>query len=228
MSLNMLPKISKKEYVEERGKNVFYHYFYVIMSKRDIFKLYNILKKNNYAIMITDNRFFIKQEKDFSIEKNNINEVNFFKVDNMYQFEISLIDNADMDVFFYCLKEIGFDMIFLFESGGFDATPFYLIGNKTSADINLFIEYIKLENAYNFIKSLDKSSSEYHLKKVLEEIEGYLIEMNICGEHVKEWILRRNDFLFGQRPLEAVLTNSEKGLLNWLKGRLGREDAEPF
>lgn len=227
--------INIKKPIKKNKENEFnyYHYFYFYMSEDGFDLFIQALKNNHYHIQVIQSkdskRVFLKKGKRYSFNKDKMDSFVFDEYNGLIGFNISIIDNRDMTLFNKVIKELEFGMEFLFESGGWDATPFYLFGSKEDDKIKEFYTLLKVEKSYYTIKKTDDKNNEFYSKKiVLNEIEGYLAELGMSDKEILEYMIKPNEYLFGKTVIEIVLVDQHYGLINMLKARLGYPDAEPF
>lgn len=181
------------------------------------------MSKSGYSLILNylqDNNVFFKQEGfdlfiDFN-KKNKIKKLNQVKED-VVSFNIKWIDTSDSKHCNDMLKHFKMGSEFLFQSGGWDATNYFLVGSKKDKVIKKEMDKINLAKAYSFVKHKDKSGK----KEKLKEVEELLFKLGMKENEIKEWILSPHDFLFNASPMEKILINQEDLLIDFLKKRVG-------
>lgn len=234
-----ITSLSDKElenYSKKRKDNYnFYHYATFSMSKEGFDKFIEELKINHYHFNLFKpennniTKLHLKKGKRHNYKKDKIKKLTTWDYEGLMCFEISWIDNAESDYLGKILDNLEFNMIYTGESGGWDATPYYLIGSIKDKKWETVYNLYKNNKAFRVLKSLeDKKHKFYSSKLKLEEIEKYLKELGMKEKEIEDYILKPNEYLFNRTVIEVVLTNEADGLINMLKGRLGYPDAKPF
>lgn len=84
----------------------------------------------------------------------------------------------------------------------------------------------------NFYKDTVLLSTTKKLRiGILQVVMGLDLSIELFNENEKEavqWFNSPNTMLSGESPFEVCLRGDGEGILNWLKGRLGYPDVNPF
>lgn len=215
-----------------------YHYAVFCMSEEAIEVFIEELKNNHYHFYIdeinkkTDHSIFrlhIRKGKRHNFNKEKFDKLSKWDYGELKCFYISWIDNRKSDRLFKILDNIKMGMQYTGSSGGWDATPYYLVGNIKDEKFKRALNLYKNEQAYFNLKHLnDKKNKFYKKKEKLEEIENYLKEFKMSDKEIHDYIVKPNEYLFQKTVIETILLDQEDGLINMLKAKLGYPDAKPF
>lgn len=243
MSLK-IKKLSKKEYEKKRREDKenynFYHYALFYMSKEGFDLFINELKLNHYHFKIyeVDNgdpkfkyfKLHLLKGKRYSLKEGDLEKIILGEDNGLIYFSVSWIDNPEWDWLSKCLESNNMKMSLIGASGGWDATPYYLVGDfKKDEKIKYFLNIEQNRKVYNELKWLkDEKNKFYHIKEQLELIEKLLEELGMKKQEILDYILKPNEYLFKRTVIEVLLTNQAEGLINMLKAKLGYPDAKPF
>lgn len=184
------------------------------MTKEGYLSVISYLNNNSIFYKENDKNLFI----DFN--KKRLEKKEIIIKEYIFSFNIKWIDSKSCKNMNKMIKSLNLLSQFLFQSGGWDATNYYLIGTKNDPLIKKELENVSLRKAYEFLKNSDNKKIQKK-KEQLILIEELLSKLNMNNNEIKEWILSPNDFLFDRTPLETVLTNEADILIDFLQKRVG-------
>jgi len=76
----------------------------------------------------------------------------------------------------------------------------------------------------------DKREDDINVTALLEEIvQTTILAVELFSndyEAAQKWMTKDSELLFGKTPIEAIMSNDGKFLIQWLRDRLGKEDED--
>ena len=217
--------------------NNYLHSFFIYSSKKDLLSLAKKIKESSMGLLVEkrkeeylgSNYNIIVKADDLSFSVKGILNYNFDKsYEKLWGMRIVVLDDKEMTCFSEILEKLNFKMYLLGVNGGWDATPFYLIGDLKKEEYETVINENRSRRVYWTLKRLNKDDKFFEKKEELELIEKLLLELGIKKKDLEDYCCKPLDYLFKKTVVESIMIDQADGLVNWLKARLGHEDGEAF